>query len=149
PFILLPLKFVGGLLAIGAGLALGREGPCVQMGATISHFIGRAFRRSIGDCRALLAAGAGAGLAAAFDAPLAGSAFVLEELLRRFETRNAVAALGASGSAIVITRLITGSAPDFAVSAISDPALGDNLLCFLLGGIAGLIGVIYNRVLFG
>jgi chloride channel protein, CIC family len=149
PFILLPLKFVGGLLAIGAGLALGREGPCVQMGATISHFIGRAFRRSIGDCRALLAAGAGAGLAAAFDAPLAGSAFVLEELLRRFETRNAVAALGASGSAIVITRLVTGSAPDFAVSAISDPALGDNLLCFLLGGVAGLIGVIYNRVLFG
>jgi hypothetical protein len=88
PFALLPVKFFGGLLAIGAGLALGREGPCVQMGATISHLTGRAFRRSAEDCRVLLAAGAGAGLAAAFNAPLAGSAFVLEELLRKFEPRT-------------------------------------------------------------
>jgi CIC family chloride channel protein len=120
----------------------------VQMGATISHLIGRAFRRNVGDCRALLAAGAGAGLAAAFNAPLAGSAFVLEELLRRFEMRNAIAALGASGSAIVVARLITGPAPDFTVAAVSNPALCDNLLCFLLGITAGLLGAIYNRALF-
>jgi chloride channel protein, CIC family len=149
PFALLPVKFFGGLLAIGAGLALGREGPCVQMGATITHLTGRAFRRSAEDCRVLLAAGAGAGLAAAFNAPLAGSAFVLEELLRKFEPRNAIAALGASGSAIVVARLFTGPAPDFAIPAISEPALGDNLLCFLLGIVAGLLGVIYNRALFG
>ena len=149
PLVLLPVKFFGGLLAIGAGLALGREGPCVQMGATFAHLLGKKFRRSARDCRALLAAGAGAGLAAAFNAPFAGSAFVLEELLRRFETRNVIAALGASGSAIVVARLLIGSAPDFAVADIFQPTLGDNLLCFLLGIVAGLCGAIYNRTLFG
>ena len=91
PFILLPVKFAGGLLAIGAGLALGREGPCMQMGATLAHLVGKTFGRNSADCWSLLAAGAGAGLAAAFNAPLAGSAFVLEELIRQFETRNAIA----------------------------------------------------------
>jgi chloride channel protein, CIC family len=149
PYILLPVKFVGGLLAIGAGFALGREGPCVQMGATFAHLIGKAARRNAGDCRVLLAAGAGAGLAAAFNAPLAGSAFVLEELLRKFDARSVVAALGASGSAIVAAQFITGSAPIFAVAALPEPTFADNLLCSLLGITAGLAGAIYNRALFG
>jgi chloride channel protein, CIC family len=149
PFNLLPVKFAGGLLAIGAGLALGREGPCVQMGATLAHLLGKTFGRNTADCRSLLAAGAGAGLAAAFNAPLAGSAFVLEELIRQFETRNAIAALGASGSAIVVARLFTGPAPDFVVTTIPYPALSDNLLCFALGVAAGLLGAGYNRVLLG
>lgn len=149
PYILLPVKFVGGLFAIGAGFALGREGPCVQIGATFAHLIGKAARRSAGDCRVLLAAGAGAGLAAAFNAPLAGSAFVLEELHRKFDARSAVAALGASGSAIVAAQFITGSAPIFAVAALPEPTFVDNLLCFLLGITAGLAGALYNRALFG
>ena len=149
PFILLPVKFAGGLLAIGAGLALGREGPSVQMGATLAHLLGKAFGRNSADCRSLLAAGAGAGLAAAFNAPLAGAAFALEELIRQFETRNAIAALGASGSAIVVARLFTGPAPDFVVTKIPYPELGDTLLCIALGIIAGLLGVAYNRVLLG
>ena len=96
---LIPVKFVGGLLAIGSGLALGREGPSVQMGASIAHLVGTMFRRSWPDCRVLLAAGAGAGLATAFNAPIAGAVFVLEELVRRFEHRIAIAALGASATA--------------------------------------------------
>ena len=90
-----------------------------------------------------------AGLAAAFNAPLAGSAFVLEELIRQFETRNAIAALGASGGAIVVARLFTGPAPDFVVTTIPYPTLSDNLLCFALGVAAGLLGAGYNRVLLG
>jgi CIC family chloride channel protein len=148
PFILLPVKFIGGLLAIGAGFALGREGPCVQMGATLANLIGKTFGRNAADCRSLLAAGAGAGLAAAFNAPLAGSAFVLEELVKKFDTRDAVAALGASGSAIVVARIFTGPAPDFFVTKVQTPELGDNLLCIALGIIAGLLGLVYNRVLF-
>ena len=73
PFQLIPVKFFGGLLAIGAGLALGREGPTVQMGAGIAHLVGKVFRRNWPDCRVLLAAGAGAGLATAFNAPMASS----------------------------------------------------------------------------
>ena len=70
PFRIIPVKFVGGVLAIGSGLALGREGPTVQMAATIGHLVGKEFRRGWPDCRVLLAAGAGAGLATAFNAPI-------------------------------------------------------------------------------
>ena len=87
------VKFAGGLLAIGAGMALGREGPSVQMGAVVAHMLGKWFHRSWLDRRTLLAAGAGAGLAVAFNAPIAGAIFVLEELVRRFETRIAVSRL--------------------------------------------------------
>src|SRR5262249_56384264 len=91
-----PVKFCGGVVAIGSGLALGREGPSVQMGATVAHLLGKVFRRAWPDCRVLLAAGAGAGLATAFNAPIAGAVFVLEELLRRFDTRTTVPTFGAS-----------------------------------------------------
>ena len=74
---------------------------------------------------------------------------MLEEINRKFETRNAIAALGASGSAIVVARLFTGPAPDFVVTDLPYPALGDNLLCIALGVVAGLLGVFYNRVLLG
>ena len=67
--ILIPVKFFGSVLAMGTGLALGREGPTVQMGASIGHFLAIAFRRNQDDVKALLAAGAGAGLATAFSAP--------------------------------------------------------------------------------
>jgi CIC family chloride channel protein len=66
PFRIIPVKFIAGVLAIGSGLALGREGPTVQMAATIGHLVGKEFRRGWPDCRVLLAAGAGAGLATAF-----------------------------------------------------------------------------------
>ena len=78
PLSLIPVKFFGGVLAIGSGLALGREGPTVQMGAGVAHIIGKIGRRGWPDRRVLLAAGAGAGLATAFNAPIAGAIFVLE-----------------------------------------------------------------------
>jgi CIC family chloride channel protein len=147
PFILIPVKFIGGLTAIGAGLALGREGPSVQMGATIAHVVGRAFGCSWKDCRVLLAAGAGAGLATAFNAPIAGAIFVLEELVRRFEHRIAIAALGASATAIAVARPLLGDAPDLHVQAFVSPLPETAPLYFALGAIAGLLAVVYNRTL--
>jgi CIC family chloride channel protein len=121
PFGLIIVKFFGGLLAIGSGLALGREGPSVQMGASIAHLVGLVFKRDWPDCRVLLAAGAGAGLATAFNAPIAGAIFVLEELVRRFEPRIAIAALGASAAAISVARVLLGDAPDFHVQDLAPP----------------------------
>lgn len=144
PYRLIPVKFAGGVLAIGAGLALGREGPSVQMGATLAHLIGRLFRRNWPDCRVLFAAGAGAGLATAFNAPIAGAVFVLEELVRRFETRIAIAALGASSVAIVVARLFLGDTPELHVSPWSYAGPLSQVLAFALGAIAGLAGVVYN-----
>jgi chloride channel protein, CIC family len=149
PIQLIPVKFVGGLLAIGSGLALGREGPSVQMGASISYFLGRVFRRERPDCLVLLAAGAGAGLATAFNAPIAGAVFVLEELLRRFDTRIAIATFGASAAAIAVSRVFLGTQPDFAIEI--QPYLGIATVPFhlALGVFAGLLGVAYNKTILG
>src|SRR5271163_3897815 len=149
PFVLIPVKFLGGLLAIGAGLALGREGPSVQMGASIAHLVGKIFKRNWPDCRVLLAAGAGAGLATAFNAPIAGAIFVLEELVRRFEPRVAIVALGASSTAIFVARLFLGDAPDFHLRALAFPSHGTKLLFFVLGLLAGLAAIAYNHAILG
>ncbi len=84
PFRLILVKFLGGFLAIGSAFALGREGPRMQIGATIAHLLGITFGRTGEGCRAILAAGAGAGLAVAFNAPIAGAVFVLKELVLTF-----------------------------------------------------------------
>jgi len=147
PFHLIWVKFCGGVLAIGSGLALGREGPSVQMGASVAHLFGKVFRREWPDCRVLLAAGAGAGLATAFNAPMAGAVFVLEELVRRFELRIAVAALGASAAAIAMARVFLGDAPDFHVDALAYVSAEARPLFFVLGAVAGLAAIAYNRAL--
>ena len=149
PFRLIPVKFFGGILAIGSGLALGREGPTVQMGATTAHFVGKIFKRNWPDCRVLVAAGAGAGLATAFNAPAAGAIFVLEELIGRFETRIAIVALGASSTAILVARLFLGDAPDFHVQDLAFPNNDTKPLFFLLGALAGAAAIAYNQAILG
>jgi chloride channel protein, CIC family len=156
---LIPVKFSGGLLAIGAGMALGREGPSVQMGAVIADLLGKWFGRSWSDMRTLLASGAGAGLAVAFNAPIAGAVFVLEELLRRLETRIAIAALGASSTAILVARLFLGDAPDFHVAVSAQAATATGPLPYAaaaawplylaLGIVAGIAASLYNRTILG
>lgn len=146
-FILLPVKFVGGVLAIGSGLALGREGPSVQMGASIGHIVGELCRRHWPDLRVLMAAGAGAGLATAFNAPFAGAIFVLEELVQRFEHRIAIAALGASAAAIAVARGLLGWQTDFAVMPFAHVPPAGQTLFVVLGVVAGLLAVAYNRLL--
>jgi len=156
---LLPVKFFGGLSAIGGGMALGREGPSVQMGAVIAHLGGRLFHYSAEELRLLLAAGAGAGLAVAFNAPIAGAVFVLEELVRRFEPRMTIVALGTSSTAILISRLFLGNAPDFHVAIVSPASVATGplpyaadvtwLLYVVLGVIAGILASLYNRGILG
>ncbi len=154
---LLLVKFVGGILALGSGMALGPEGPSVQMGAVGARLIGRRFRRAWPDLHSLIAAGTGAGLAVAFNAPIAGAVFVLEELHRKFESRAALAALGASSAAVLVANLIVGNAPLFHVAGMpAAPSAGGFLpyeapatlaLYVLLGLVAGLLGALYNRAL--
>jgi chloride channel protein, CIC family len=158
PYLIL-VKFFGGVLAIGSGLALGREGPSVQMGAVISHIAGRISGRCWSDRRAMIAAGAGAGLAVAFNAPIAGAIFVLEELVRRFDTRIAITALATSATAILVARLFLGDAPDFHVAVTAYATIATGPLAYaaaatwplyvVLGALAGLAAVLYNRALLG
>ena len=147
-------KFAGGLLSIGSGMALGPEGPGVQMGAVGARLLGNVFRRSWPDVQALVAAGAGAGIAVAFNAPIAGAIFVLEELVRRFEMRIAIAGLGASSTAILVSRLFLGDSPVFHVAVSASMAAATGPLPYAaaatwplylaLGALAGIAAALYN-----
>ncbi|MEZ0165872.1 chloride channel protein [Kineococcus sp. LSe6-4] len=145
-FRILPVKYAGGLLAIGGGgLALGREGPSVQMGSTVAVIVSSLARRSRADLRLLVAAGAAAGLATAFNAPIAGGVFVLEELLKSFHPRATIATLVASASGFAVAAPLVGGAPDFHVPALPGPRLSEAGWVLLVGVVTGLLGVLYNR----
>lgn len=145
PPMVLPARFVGALLAIGAGgLVLGREGPTVHMGAAIGQAVGVRFRLAREDLRALHAQLAGAGLAVAFNAPIAGALFVLEEITHRVRSRDLIPLLLSVGTAIVSMRLVLGNEPDFAVGKVSVPSTVQLVGFVLLGGILGLIGTGYS-----
>jgi CIC family chloride channel protein len=96
-----------------------------------------------------MAAGAGAGLATAFNAPIAGAIFVLEELVRRFETQIAIAALGASATAMVVARIFLGDVPELQVVPLPYLSALANLVFVVLGIVAGLAAVAYNRAILG
>jgi len=144
---ILPVKFFGGVLGIGSGLALGREGPTVQMGGTIGRLVSDGLKRFLPEPWTLIAAGAGAGLAVAFNAPLAAVIFVVEELLHRFSARVFSATLMACISGTVVLRFMLGNATEFGslrLTVLPADVLPSYLL---LGLLAGLLGVAFNLTL--
>lgn len=145
----LPVKFISGALAIGGGLALGREGPTVQIGSAVGAAISKWLQVPPREQRTLIAAGAGAGLAAAFNAPLAGVMFVLEEIQHDFHPFVFGAVFLAAAIADIVVRLFFGNLPVLIVP--NYPALPIATLPFfaLLGLIAGLLGILFNRSLIG
>ncbi len=145
----LPVKFFGGVTGIGAGLALGREGPTIQMGAAIGHIVAGWVRCTPRERQTLIAAGSGAGLSAAFNAPLAGLVFVLEELQRDFAPGVFTVTLVASVTADVVVRSLFGHLPVFHVGTHPIPPLSALPVSLLLGVVAGLLGIAFNRGLLG
>jgi CIC family chloride channel protein len=137
---------VGGVAAIGSGLALGREGPTVQLGAAAAEWVGKLFRMVPAGVRVLTAAGAGAGLATAFTAPLGGAVFVLEELTQRFHIRVAMASFAASGVAIAVLAQFVGATPELSVPGLASPGPWYLLLDLAFGILVGVVGVAYNRL---
>ena len=143
----LPVKFLGGALAIGGGLALGREGPTVQMGGALGAGVAGWLNASSRDRLTLIAAGAGAGLAAAFNAPLAGVIFVLEEVQKDFRQAVFGSAFVAAAVADIVARFASGQLPVFTIPSYPVPALAALPAFAVLGVLAGLLGVVYNRSL--
>lgn len=141
------VKFLGGVTAIGGGLALGREGPTVQMGGGVGHLVSDLFKVKAGEGerRALISAGAGAGLSAAFNAPLSGLIFVLEELHGSFTPVMFVAAFLASVTGDVVGRLLMGELPVFHFTGVASPGVETLPWAALLGVAAGGFGVLFNR----
>ena len=144
-FRILPVKYIGGLLAIGSGMALGREGPSVQMGGSAAVIVATLTRRNLADLRVLVAGGAAAGLATAFNAPIAGGVFVLEELLKRFDPRTTVATLVASASGFIAAHLLVQSQYEFDMTTLPDPRMVQYGWVLVIGVVTGSLGVLYNK----
>lgn len=143
----IPIKFFGGLLAIGSGLALGREGPTVQMGATIGTEVAEKMNLDEDDQLTMQASVAGAGLAVAFNAPLGGSIFVLEELTKSVRLRLAIVTLLSAGTAVAVMRLIIGNNPDYSVGLNLGYSPWQLILFLGFGLLVGLLAAYYNKTI--
>ncbi len=149
PPILVPAKFVGGLLAIGSGLALGREGPTVHMGAVMGSATGRRSGLPPEEVRLLQAALGGAGLAVAFNAPVGGALFVFEEVTHSLRWRLVLVTAVSCAAAVATSHVIVSNAPIFAVAEPSVD-LGWSLLAMVVfGALTGVLATLYNRTVMG
>ena len=142
---LLPAKFIGGLLAIGSGLVLGREGPTVHIGAAIGTEAARRARLPEAEIRMMQTALGGAGLAVAFNAPIGGVMFTLEEVTKSFRTKTVLAALFAATTAVGCSRLVLGDRHEFSGEHITQPEFAWLPLFVVFGLLTGLLGALYNR----
>lgn len=144
-FRILWVKLIGGILGIGLGLSLGREGPSIQLGAVTAQGCSRALGRQRMEERYLITAGASAGLAAAFNAPLAGVIFALEELHRNFSGVVLAPAMAAALVATVVSRIAFGREPVFHFGMLPTFPLEFIWVAVLLGIVMGFAGILFNK----
>ncbi|MET0297823.1 MAG: ClC family H(+)/Cl(-) exchange transporter [Microbacterium sp.] len=149
PLSVVPIRFVGGVVAIGSGMVLGREGPTVHMGAALGAGVGKAAKLDPDDLRVLQTAMSGAGLAVAFNAPVGGALFVLEEVAKSASFRLIVPTILGVGAAIACARLVIGDHPDFAVHDVVEPPLFTLPMFLVFGILVGLLGALYNSLVVG
>jgi len=142
-------KFVGGVLSIGSGMVLGREGPTVHIGAVLGAEAARRSRRPVADARTLHSAMSGAGLAVAFNAPLGGSLFVIEEVAQSVRARIVLPTLTGVAVAVATAWIVVGNAPIFEVQPVPPPDLAQVGVFAVFGLLTGLLGAAYNRLILG
>jgi CIC family chloride channel protein len=144
------VKLGSTLLALGSGLSLGRQGPTVQIGAALAAQLSRWVPTSPDYRRQLISAGAAAGLAAGFNAPIAGVLFVVEELLQDFSDLTLGSAILASFIGAVVSRLLGGQGLNLVMEA-KPVSLSVQDLPFLviLGVLAGVLGALFRSGIFG
>lgn len=143
---LIPVKFLGGVLGIGSGLVLGREGPTIHLGGAVGAMLAELGRLGRQGRFSAITAGAGAGLAAAFNAPLAGIVFVTEEMRRDFDFsfRSFQAVILACVIATIVNDQVFGVGPQLVVPDFVEPLLPELLLFVPLGVLIGGFGVAFN-----
>ncbi len=140
-------KIIGGVLAIGAGMSLGREGPSVQIGACVGQGLSQTSRRTGFESRILMTAGAGAGLAAAFNAPLAGVIFGLEEMQKTISPALLLTGITASITAATVTEVVFGMSPVFSMGYLLPLPLNLFDVLVAAGIVIGLLGRLFNIAL--
>ncbi len=144
------IKSLASALAIGSGAAVGREGPIIQIGASLGSTIGQVIRMEPWQRITLVAAGAGAGIAATFNTPIGGVMFAIELMMPEVSSRTFLPVALATGTATFIARLFLGLRPAFEIPSIyfysDQPSpLYAILLYVLLGAITGLAATAFIR----
>lgn len=143
------IKFIAGVTGIGTGLSLGREGPSVQLGAGAGALVGKIFKMRGTDQSKLVAAGAGSAIGATFNAPIAGTVFVLEELTNKFSANLLFPVLVATVTAASVARHFLGNNPSFTIPYIThNLSLEGIFVCIILGIIAGFLGVAFAKIIY-
>jgi CIC family chloride channel protein len=138
-------KFFIGALNIGTGSSLGREGPTVQICAGIASWLGQMFSLSRGNTQSLVPVGAAAGLAAAFNTPIAAVTFTLEELVGDLNARVLGSIVVASIAASIVTRALLGNNPAFLVPSYSLTSYLELILYAIVGVACAGVGVAFKR----
>lgn len=148
PLAVLVKKFIGGALGIVCGLSLGREGPSIQLGAMTGDLVSRRLPNTDEeDRKLLLLCGACAGLAAAFNAPLAGVAFALEETYKKITPKVVLVTAFSSVVADVISKAFFGMAPALDLPQVDTLPLSMFFLYPIVGVCCGCLGVFFNKTL--
>ena len=142
------IKALVSSICIGSGGSVGREGPIVQISSALGSTIGQIFRLSEDKKRILIACGAAGGIAATFNAPLAGIFFGLEVILREYGTRYFSSVVLAAVTATIISRTFLGSSPAFVTPPYELLNSYDILFYFILGLLAALIGWVFIKALY-
>jgi CIC family chloride channel protein len=147
-------KSLASALAIGSGAAVGREGPIIQIGSALGSTLGQLIKMPAGQRITLVAAGAGAGIAATFNTPIGGVMFAIELMLPEVSVNTFLPVAAATSTATFIGRLAFGPQPAFSVPAIdalplAHPALAlaTLFLYVLLGAICGVAGALFIKAL--
>lgn len=143
------VKFLAGVAGIGTGLSLGREGPSVQLGAGAGALVGKIFKMKGTDQGKLIAAGAGSAIGATFNAPIAGTIFVLEELVNKFSASLLFPVLVATVTASSVARHFLGNNPSFTIPYITHDLSFEGIsVCIILGIVAGFLGVAFAKIIY-
>ena len=145
----LQVKFIGGMGTLGAGMVLGREGPMVQLGGNLGRMVVDVFRMRSPEARhTLLATGAAAGLSAAFNAPLAGILFIIEEMRPQFRYNliSIKAVFTGVIMATIVFRIFNGDKAVIEVGKLSNAPVNTLWLYLILGMIFGCVGPLFNTL---
>jgi CIC family chloride channel protein len=142
------VKSLASAICIGSGGSVGREGPIAQIGAAIGSTLGQWLKLPDGRLRTLVACGAAGGIAATFNAPLAGAFFALEVILVDWTAEAFAPVVVAAVSASVIGRTAFGNVPAFVVPQYSVSAFGQMPMFLVLGALAGVVGVAFTRLIY-
>ncbi len=147
PFSTVVGKFLACSISIGSGNSLGPEDPALQMGAGIASLLGRGFKVTRDTMRMMAPVGAAAGIAAAFNAPITGVLFVMEEVVVGWHTGVLGSIVLSATSAVVVSRTFLGNDPLFDVPEfqLRDPM---ELVVYALIGVAGgLLAAAFMKVI--